>query len=166
VASRVKQYRTTYESFETSQSGVMPATSTAELDDIDQAFERLESGAPPPGLPDEGALEDRLAEVENTALFHELAMAHAGPLREFMHELAAGPARKHWLEIARPLVASLLSAIKALDQATLVPAMSSLHAAIDLATRTPGSKIDGGARKALLSAYGRLVIELPCVFDL
>lgn len=144
-----------------SESGVRPVCLS---DELDRAFEKLESGAPPRGLV--GA-EDPLAQIESNALLRQLAFEQLRALRERMDELAAVPTASRWIDAVRPLLASLHTVMAALEQVTLTTLLREIDFCFAQASELAVVGIvEGPVREALLWTHARFVAECSCVLDL
>ncbi len=142
------------ESHDSPLSGIRPACLSEESDDIEQAFEKLESGAPPRGL---AAGEDPLAQIESSALLREIAFEQLRALHERMDELAVLPASKGWCDAVRLLLASLRTVMTALEKSTLLTLLMDLDLALARASQ-PGAP-EGVVRDTLWSSHARLTAE-------
>lgn len=144
-----------------SESGVR---AVCESDELDQAFETLESGAPPRGLI---GSDDPLAQTETSALLRQLAHEQLCALHQRMEELAFAPADGGWIDALPPLLDNLGAILEALEPCTLAAPLGELEfwfaTAAGLAA---SSSIDGPVRAALLSAYVRLATECVRVLAL
>ena len=105
-----------------------------------------------------------MAEVR--ALFSEMAVAHARPLRDFMIEvsLSSGEPAKEWLDVAAPAATSLRRAAEAVEMPELCAALEGFMAALELVAGERA--IHREAKELLLGAYARLVELLPAAFAL
>jgi hypothetical protein len=144
-----------------SESGVRPVCMS---DELDRAFEKLESGAPPCGLI---GVDDPLAQIESRALLRHMAREQLRALQQRMDELTCAPADGHSLAALRPLLDSVRTLLEALEPTTLATPLSELDScfasAAELAT---SSSIDGSLRASLLSAYARLACACSRVLGL
>jgi hypothetical protein len=151
--------------FVSSRSGVQPACAPDQPDEVDSAFEKLESGAPPPGIASTDTWQDGLTLLENAALLRAMASGHRGMLRDRMLELAAGSPYKRWLVTVRLLLRSLLKAAEALDEAALLLALASFDLLLERASRMQCVVLDETTRRALLAGYARLSPGLAHAFE-
>jgi hypothetical protein len=103
-----------------------------------------------------------MAEVR--ALFTQMAVAHARPLRDFMIEVTWGEPTREWFDIAVPACAALKRAAEALEMPDLLAAMDGFAAAVELCQAE--AKLDKDAREMLLGAYGKLTELMPAAFAL
>lgn len=137
--------------------------------DIDQLFDLLESGLTP-DFPGSSApysqAETEADREETTALFSELAVGHARPVREFMLALSLGATNRDWLEITIPVVDSLKSSATAMDNQKLADALENFGQLLQDAGRKASPKINGPERNTLLKAYRDVATELPGAFDI
>jgi uncharacterized protein (DUF2164 family) len=109
---------------------------------------------------------DAVTKEENAALFREMAVGFARPLRDFMMELALGSTTKQWLEIGKRPVENLLKGARELELSDVVAALGDFDGRLDEAQRSPGSRVTGTERERLLSSYEGLVRVLPAAFDM
>jgi hypothetical protein len=98
------------------------------------------------------------------ALFAEMAVAHAQPLRDFMIEVAWGEPSKEWLEVATPAVTGLRRASEALEMPELTGALDSVATALELAAGE--ASIDREVKEMVSGAYARLAEIMPAAFAL
>jgi hypothetical protein len=98
------------------------------------------------------------------ALFADIAVGHARPLRDFMIEVAWGEPTKEWLDIAVPATNALKSAAAAMEMPELGVALEGFSAALELASGE--GSIHREVREMLLGAYSKLVEVLPQAFAL
>ncbi|MFT3764153.1 MAG: hypothetical protein QM820_01330 [Minicystis sp.] len=98
------------------------------------------------------------------ALFSEMAVAHARPLRDFMIEVSWGDPTREWLDIAGPASSALRRAAEALEMPDLGAALDGFAAALDLAAGE--ASLGKDAKDLLLGAYGKLVELMPAAFAL
>jgi hypothetical protein len=147
-------------------SGVRAASVGEPLDEIDQAFARLESGAPPRGISEAAALADLPAQSEYAALLRQIVIDQAQCLRESMRELASGRCHKRWLASTRLLLGNLIKATDALEPSTIGRQLVALDALLESAEAARGSMVDGGTREALLAGQARVDAELARMFDI
>ncbi|APR77199.1 Translation initiation factor 2 [Minicystis rosea] len=121
---------------------------------------------PASSAPDAAAIraqhESDMAEVR--ALFTELAIAHARPLRDFMIEVSWGDPTREWLDIATPACTALRNAADALEMPDLGAALVAFAAALELCAGE--GTIGRDARDLLLGAYAKLAELMPAAFAL
>jgi hypothetical protein len=146
-------------------SGVRVASAGEPPDEIDRAFERLESGVPPPGVSEATALADLPAQSEHAALLRQIVIDQAQFLRECMRELASGRCHQRWVATTRPVLGNLLAAMDALEPSTLGQRLVALDALLESAHTARASAVHGEKRVALLAAHARVDAELARVFD-
>jgi hypothetical protein len=146
-------------------SVVPPRDPSLPHDDVDNAFARMVSQAPP--VPKAGSLAvDEQTKKANAELFRAMAVSHAEPIRDFLLELVVGPSSKLWLDIVRPAVDSIRRGAVELAQQDLVTALDAFHETMEAATKAVGPKIDGKEREAIVRTHAALVAALPEAFDL
>jgi hypothetical protein len=147
-------------------SGVRAASAAEPLDEIDRAFERLESGVPPPGVSEATAMAGLPAQSEHAALLRQVVIDEAQFLRECMRELASSRYHARWVATTRPVLRNLLVAMDALEPSTLGQRLAALDALLESAHTARASVIDARTRVALLAAHAQVDAELARVFDL
>jgi hypothetical protein len=103
-----------------------------------------------------------MAEVR--ALFNEMAVAHARPLRDFMIEVSWGDPTKEWLDVAVPATSGLRGAAHALEMPELGVALEGFAAALELCAGE--STLNKDAKELLLGAWQKLIEILPAAFAL
>lgn len=103
-----------------------------------------------------------MAEVR--ALFTEMAVAHARPLRDFMIEVSWGEPTREWLDVAIPASAALRRAADALEMPDLGVALDGFSAALELCAGEPAFGREG--KDLLLGAYAKLAEMMPAAFAL
>lgn len=132
---------------------------------LDDLFTQLESGGVPAGVEEGDAVDGDASAQANAELFLDMVAHHARPLREFVLALSMGPATRDWLEIVRPVVLNLAKGAEALDQRDLEKTLLRFDGVLARALATPGQKIAGAVREALLEAYLPLSDAMPEAFD-
>jgi hypothetical protein len=98
------------------------------------------------------------------ALFSEMAVGHARPLRDFMIEVAWGEPSKDWLEVATPAVTGLRRMSEQLEMPALVEALDGVAAALELAAGE--ATIHREMKEMIGGAYNKLVEMMPAAFAL
>jgi hypothetical protein len=146
-------------------SGVRAPATAGMFDEIDQAFERLASGAPPCGISEAAALADLPTQNEHAALLRQIVIDQAQFLRACMQELASRRCSKRWVARTRPVLGHLLKAMEALEASALGQHLMALDALLGSADNARGPLIEGGTREALLAAHARVDSELARTFD-
>lgn len=146
-------------------SGVRAAPADDPLDEIDQAFARLESGATPPGVWEATVLADLPTQSEHAAVLRQIVIDQAQFLRQRMRELACGRCSRRWLATTRPVLRSLLDAVDALEPSTLGQRLLAFDALLERLQTARAAVVDGETRVALLSAHSRADAALARTFD-
>ena len=54
-------------------------------------------------------------QVQNEELYAGIAANYARPVKDFMYELEAGTAPKEWIEVCRPVMATLFDAAESME---------------------------------------------------
>lgn len=104
------------------------------------------------------------AEDANAERFVELVAARGRPLREFMVDLALGPASAAWLPIVRPVARMLVQGAKVFEQHSMLLVLTSLSTALER-VEARSYDISGQPREVLLATYERVANELPQWLD-
>ncbi len=130
---------------------------------VDEAFDRLLTHAPARKSDGVSTASDR--EAAQT-LFQSLVVGHVLPLRNFMIEVRFGDPEVAWIAGVRPTVASVRAMAEQVELPDLTRALDDLGAALSKAGATAGSKLDRGAKEALLVAYKPLATRLPDAFGI
>jgi hypothetical protein len=141
------------------------------LEAVDAGFDTIvkpaEEAAPRPSPAAEEAARQAqhaadMASVQ--ALFAEMAVAHARPLRDFMIEVSWGEPTREWLDVAGPASRALRHAAEAVEMTELAAALGGLGEAVELAAGEPAFGPE--VKELISSAYGKLTALLPAVFAL
>lgn len=143
---------------------VMQLVCTPDADDVDSAFEKLESGVRPRGVASADVWPGARPLFESAALVRELASGQRLVLRDRMQDLAAGLTHRRWLGTVRLSLRSLLKAAEALNEASLVPALASFDVLLERASTLREPVLDEPTRRAVLAGYARLIPELARAF--
>ncbi len=129
------------------------------LDPIDVGFDSILAPAGSPvQLP---SLEQQHIPDEPIQLFKELAVGHLSPVRDLLLELEWGEARREWLEVCRPAVASLSRSSEQLQDAALSGALAQLSLALDHQPSNGKIHFSDSERLALETAYANVAKLLP-----
>ncbi len=97
-------------------------------------------------------------------LYGSIAANHARPIKNFLFELKRGTATKEWLEICRPVMATLIEGAEGMDLAAAARALREFDEALALASEGPGHGLEPAARDLLLRGYDEMALELPEIF--
>jgi cell division septum initiation protein DivIVA len=99
-------------------------------------------------------------------LFAEIAANEARAVKGFLLELRRGLAPKTWIEVCRPVLATLIEGAKSLGLTDVADRVMDLDQAIAHALETDGESVGGEARERILGAYEEATRALPGAFAL
>jgi hypothetical protein len=150
------------------------------LDEVESGFEAILGGA---SKPDDPALaptaENVFDEQQAKELFHQLVVANARDIRDFLIELRLGEPSAAWLDYVRPSIRAILRSAEGMGHAELVTRLRAFADALDeaktiaqgLLERAPAPgeawpPLRDPLRQKLMDAYGELVVFLPEAFAL
>jgi hypothetical protein len=140
------------------------AQAQAALDAIDEGFaaffEEMPHATPAPPA----AHESDVAEVR--ALFEQVLIANARPVRELGIELSWGDLPKLWIDVAIPTLSSLSSAARQLELSSLANSLDAFARACEAARAGGSDLVEGSTRTTLLSEYERLIEAHRPAFEL
>jgi hypothetical protein len=139
-------------------------------DDFESAFDAVfgeaESDGSSAGAEDgKGRLEQsRLDREQNQELFAGIAANHARPVKDFMFELEAGSAPKEWIEVCRPILASLIDAAESMELWKIAKIITSLDKELKEAQKDHGPWPSKSWSERILFLYSKLVELHPDAF--
>lgn len=109
-------------------------------------------------------------------LFHELVVANAQPIRDFMIEIRLGEPHASWIVFCEPAVRAILRSAEGMGHAELVQRLRVYLAALARAAETtdpkgaapdaPERAIRGEVREKIIDAYSELIVFFPEAFAL
>jgi hypothetical protein len=97
-------------------------------------------------------------------LYAGIAAQHAGPVRNLIFELKRGTATKEWIEICRPVMATLIRTTEASDLIEESNRMADFDKALSQVSKGEGILIDPATRDLILSRYDAMAKALPEAF--
>jgi len=140
----------------------LPELTPSEADDaIDAAFG---SGASQ-SVTHVSAIARELDDAAVRELYAGIAAQHARPVKNFVLELKRGAAAKEWIEICRPIMATLIQGAEAMGLPEAARPMKDFDEALSLAAEGAGDGIDPTARDLLLGAWDDMNEALPEAFQ-
>lgn len=99
-------------------------------------------------------------------LFTEIAGQQSAAVKNFVFELKRGTASKDWVEVCRPIMATLVEAADSLGLGDEAGSMKEFHEALSLAGEGDGKQIEQAARELLLEGYEKMAQAIPEAFAL
>lgn len=111
------------------------------------------------------AIARELDEAAVRELYAGIAAQHARPVKNFVAELARGTANKEWIEICRPVMATLIQGAEAMGLPSAARPMKDFDEALSLAAEGGGDGLDPAARDLLLGAWNDMREALPEAFQ-
>ncbi len=157
------------------------------LDEVETGFDAIlvkgESEAPPPRQATNGDDDDNSVTAENAfdqsqarQLFHDLVIANAQPIRDFMIEVRLGEPHTAWIEHCTPAVRAILRSAEGMGFAELVEKVRGYIRALDYAGQAAGEDkgsspardrvVRGEPRERIIDAYSELIAFFPQAFAL
>jgi hypothetical protein len=130
----------------------------ASVDPVDAGFEAI--FAPEGKTAPKGSAKQPMPE-EPVQLFKELALSHLNPVRDLLVELAWGEARKEWLDVCRPAVASLHRSSQQLQNQELSEALQHLATALEHQPSNGKLSFSETQKRSLERAYAAVAKLLP-----
>jgi hypothetical protein len=111
------------------------------------------------------AIAKELDEASVRELFGGIAANHARPIKNFIFELKRGTATKDWIEVCRPVMATLIEGAHSMELREAARAMTEFDEALSLVHgEGAGSAIEDSARELLLSSFDEMATALPEAF--
>jgi len=136
-------------------------------DEFDLRFNAVfgESGTMPldPPLGENDGL-NQADQTQNEELFAGIAANYARPLKDFMYELEAGSAPKEWIEVCRPLLATLADAGESMELRQITQLINALDKELAEAQKDEGPWPSKSWTERILFIYGKLVELQPAAF--
>lgn len=147
-------------------AGDVEAELDAALDDFfaDREPAKVAAGAataPPVVTPPPSTFDDKSA---NRELFAHIAGNHTRPVKEFIFELRHGSAPTKWIEICRPVLATVADAARSMEFTDLVEDLQTLDRELEKAQNNRKTVLNPTARDRILSLYERLEKLEPNAF--
>ena len=103
-------------------------------------------------------------QTQNEELFAGIAGNYARPLKDFMYELEAGSAPKEWIEVCRPLLATLSDAGESMELRQITQLINALDKELEEAQKDEGPWPSKSWTERILFIYGKLVELQPAAF--
>jgi len=133
-------------------------------DEFDSAFEAVFSDAGDAGSVSGDSGPNAHDRAQNRELFAGIAANHLRPLKDFMFELETGSAPKEWIEVCRPVIASLNEAADSMELVEIAKFLKSLDHELEQAQEDRGPWPSTTWNERLLFLYGKLVELEPDAF--
>jgi hypothetical protein len=142
----------------------VPASKGNSVDELDFAFEAVfsKTGGCDGSSADEGPNEHDLA--QNQELFAGIAANHLRPIKDFVFELETGTAPKEWIEVCRPVIASLDEAAGSMNLAEIASLLKALDKELEAALSDQGPWPSTAWNDRILFVYSKLVALEPDAF--
>jgi hypothetical protein len=139
-----------------------PAATSSVESELDAALDDVfsDTRAPRPGLFIGGVSDGD----DTRRLFVEIAAQHARPVKDFVFELREGSASRRWIEICRPVLASIADAAESMQLADLLQPLRELDRALASAANIRGAMVTPGNRDRILALYDKLAAVEPAAF--
>lgn len=139
--------------------GVEPA-------DVDRAIDAAFGEGASRNVTPVSAIAKELDEAAVRELYGGIAANHARPVKNFVFELRRGTATKEWIEVCRPVMATLIQGAESMELKDAAKAMSEFDEALGLAQADgAGAGIDDAARDLILTAFHEMETALPEAFQ-
>ncbi len=154
------------------------------LDEVESGFDAiLVTGDDPAGARSADADDDRTPTAENVfdqsqarQLFHDLVIANAQPIRDFMIEVRLGEPHAAWIPHAMPAIRAILRSAEGMGFHELADKARGYIAALEraaepsaedkAATTVFAQVIRGEVRERIIDAYSELIAFFPQAFGL
>ena len=102
--------------------------------------------------------------AQNEELFAGIAANYARPVKDFMFELEVGSAPKEWIEVCRPILATLKDAGESMELWNITKLISTLDKELEKAQEDEGPWPSKSWSERILFIYGKLVELQPDAF--
>ncbi len=134
--------------------------------EVDQALDAAFGAGASRNVTHVSAIAKELDEASVRELFGGIASNHARPIKNFVFELKRGTATKEWIEVCRPVMATLIEGAQSMELREAARAMTEFDEALSLVhTDGAGSGIDDSARDLLLTSFDEMAAALPEAFQ-
>jgi hypothetical protein len=155
------------EQFPKAHSPVASGVSAELNEEFDSAFDAVfgEGGTLAGGTSTDG--EDGLNQTDraqNQELFAGIAANYARPVKDFMFELEVGSAPKEWIEVCRPILATLTDAGESMELWNTTKLIGTLDKELEKAQEDEGPWPSKSWSERILFIYGKLVELQPDAF--
>jgi hypothetical protein len=158
---------------ETAVATIEPPTPTApEVDaplvtesEADRALEAAFGDGAADNVTHVSAIARELDQAAVRELFASIAANHARPVKNFIFELRRGAATKEWIEVCRPIMATLVQGAEAMGVDEAIAPMRDFDEALALAADGTTGSMDATTRGLLLAAWDDMAKVLPEAFE-
>lgn len=134
--------------------------------EVDRAFDEAFGEGASRNVTHVSAIAKELDEASVRELFGGIASNHARPIKNFIFELKRGTATKEWIEVCRPVMATLIEGASSMELREAARAMTEFDEALSLVhTDGTGSGIEDSARDLLLTSFDEMAVALPEAFQ-
>jgi hypothetical protein len=143
-----------------------PSAAEAADGDLDVALDAVftDGNVPSQGpAVTEASSQDR---SDNRKLYADIAANFSRPIKDFILELKQGSATKEWIDVCRPVVASLLDAATSMELQELSACLDAFGQALAEARTDDGPTPRNVRRERILSLYDKLVQIQPDAFTI
>lgn len=148
------------------QAVATPSARESEAAEVDRSLDAVFGEGASKNVTHVSAIAKELDEAAVRELFGGIAANHARPIKNFIFELKRGSATKEWIEVCRPVMATLLEGAESMELRGAAKAMTEFNEALGLAQSDgDGAAIDDTARDLLLAAYHEMAEALPEAFQ-
>ncbi len=146
------------------QSGRLVEDEEDDLEDFDDAFERILAQGDMDGLSEDAEPAVTTDQTEVRTLFSEIAANYIRPVKAFIIELRSGAARKEWLEMCQPAISSLGKSALGMGMEDVSDAVHEFETLLDEARASREGMVSGELRERILQHYQTLTEMLPATF--
>jgi len=133
--------------------------------DADQAIDAVFGAGASQSVTHVSAIARELDEAAVRELYAGIAAQHARPVKNFVHELRRGTVPKEWIEICRPVMATLIQGAEGMGLPDAARPMKDFDEALVMAAEGPGDAFDATVRDLLLHAWDEMIQVLPEAFE-
>jgi chemotaxis protein histidine kinase CheA len=98
-------------------------------------------------------------------LFASIAANHAKPVKNFIFEVRRGAATREWIEICRPVMATLIEGADSMGLPDVTATAREFDRTLELAANENPETLDEAARERILEAYEAMCKVLPPEFS-
>lgn len=134
------------------------------IDDLEASIGAAFDSVTGPGETAPGLVRHAYDDEASLELFASIASNYSRPVKNFILELRAGNASKDWVEICKPVMASIINGAASLGIDSTVEKMVDFCEALSLAGNGQLDGFDADSRQRILSCYDELVEALPATF--
>ena len=141
-----------------------PASSDELNDAFDAAFEAVFGDEPATSGDQVDVGPNEHDQAQNEALFAGIAANYARPVKDFMYELEVDSAPKEWIEVCRPVLATLYDSAESMELRKVAQLVSNLDKELEEAQKDRGPWPSKSWRERILFIYRKLVELQPEAF--